>query len=78
MVKVPLESKSHDPLLSLLLQLKFKRLLLTYKRRHDETEKKILMKLNQNFNIELLTPPLVNLKEIQSYDLYAFLITPKE
>ena len=71
------EQESHASFLKVLKSIKFKTLVLTYKRRHDEAESNVLHSLEQLFNVLQIEPPLINLQSEQLHDLYAFLLTNK-
>jgi predicted nicotinamide N-methyase len=74
------DSKYHEVLLRLISKLKFHRLLLSYKRRHDEQEKLFLTTLNDKYFIRLVNPDKIVLKNLNKASLsglHLFVITPR-
>lgn len=72
------DSKYHGVLLQLISNLKFNRLILSYKRRHDEEEKRFLISLNDKYSIELVDPDSIELKNLNKSSLsglHLFIIT---
>lgn len=74
------DKKGHEPLLKLLSRLKFKRLLISYKRRHDDEEHLFFQNLSKLIYIKFLDCediPLVNIKSKSSLvGLYIMLGVP--
>lgn len=73
------DSKYHAVLLRLISKLKFKRLILSYKRRHDEEEKKFFLSLAERHSIMLVNPSSIQLNNLNKESLSAlhlFIITP--
>lgn len=67
------DNKALEPLLNCLSQLSFRRLIISYKRRHDEREKLFFQKLSELCVIKAVkqqTIPLVNLKPSSLAGLY--------
>lgn len=74
------DSKYHAGLLRLISVIKFRRLILSYKRRHDEQEKQFLVSLGEKYSVKLVNPDSVKLKNLNKASLSALhllVITPK-
>jgi len=74
------DSKYHAGLLRLISTIKFRRLILSYKRRHDEQEKQFLVSLGEKHSIKLVNPDSIKLKNLNKTSLsglHLFVITPK-
>jgi len=74
------DSKYHTSLLRLISNLHFNRLILSYKRRHDNEEKKFFQLLNDKYSIKLVksdTIDLKNLNKVSLSGLHLLIITPK-
>jgi hypothetical protein len=73
------ESKLYDSLLILLKSLTFERLILTFKRRHDEKERPFLEELEKYYKLTLVDAnsfPLVNIDIKDIIYLYIIIIEP--
>ena len=73
------DSKYHAVLLRLISNLNFNRLILSYKRRHDNEEKMFLQSLNEKYSIKLVKPDNINLKNLNSIalsGLHLLIVTP--
>jgi hypothetical protein len=74
------ESSTHASLLQLINTLKFKKLFLSYKRRHDELEYKFFKSLIHTHNIFLVDNKKIevfNLSLQQRVGLYIFIVIPR-
>ena len=74
------DSKYHAVLLRLISMIKFRRLILSYKRRHDEEEKQFLVSLAEKYSIKLVNPDHVKLKNLNKASLsglHLLVCTPK-
>ena len=74
------DSKYHAGLLQLISVIKFRRLILSYKRRHDEQEKQFLVSLGEKYSIKLVNPDSVKLKNLNKTSLsglHLLVVQPK-
>jgi predicted nicotinamide N-methyase len=76
------EASVHAALMTILCRLRFKALLLSYKRRHDKAEHEFLVLLKETFHIQIISGEQAaqwngNITKDLAPDLYLFIVKPK-